>query len=386
LTRLPTGTVTFLFTDIEGSTRLLQRLGTGYAGLLEEHRRLLRTAFSDHGGVEVKSEGDGLFVAFARAADAVGACLDAQLALGSHPWAEGAEVRVRMGLHTGEAVPSADDYTVLAVHQAARISAAGHGGQVLVSDVTRQLVAGELPGGAGLWDLGEHRLRDFDSPQRLFQLHHALLADEFPPLRTDAVVTTNLPVPRTSFVGREEEVAEVRKLLDTTRLLTLAGPGGAGKTRLALEVAKSVHPEYLHGTWLVELAPVADPDRVPNALASSLRIREQPGRELLDTLLAALGHRRLLVVLDNCEHLVDASARLVETLLSVGAGLKIMATSREPLGVAGEEIWRIPSLPLPDPDSGPIFLVPDLRLAGTLTGSTADATVTSLSNGTCQAA
>jgi len=337
---LPAGTVTFLFTDIEGSTRLLQRLGSRYPGLLEEHRRLLRVAFSDHGGVEVKSEGDGLFVAFARAADAVGACLDAQLALGSQPWPEGAEVRVRMGLHTGEAVPSAGDYTVLAVHQAARISAAGHGGQVLVSDVTRQLVAGELPGRAGLWDLGEHRLKDFDCPQRLFQLHHDLLADEFPPLRTEAVVTTNLPVPRTSFVGREEEVAEVRKLLETARLLT----------RLALEVATAVHPEYRHGTWLVELASVADPDRIPNALASSLHIREQPGRELLDTLLGALGHRRMLIVLDNCEHLVEASARLVETLLAACAGLRILATSREPLGVDGEEIWRIPSLPVPEPD------------------------------------
>jgi predicted ATPase/class 3 adenylate cyclase len=345
---LPAGTVTFLFTDIEGSTRLLQRLGRGYVGVLEDHRRLLRRAFADHGGVEVKSEGDGFFVAFARAADGVAACLAAQLAVASHAWPEGAEVRVRMGLHTGEAVPSEGDYTALAVHQAARITAAGHGGQVLLSEVTRQLVAGELPDDTGLCELGEHRLKDFETPQRLFQLCQPGLPDQFPPLRTDLVPTNNLPVPRTSFVGRGEELAEVGKLLESTRLMTVTGPAGVGKTRMALELATAVLDEYRHGAWFVELAAVADPGLVPHALAASLQIREQPGREPLETIVSALRPRQLLVVLDNCEHVVDACAQVVETLLVACDGLKVLATSREPLGVAGECIWRIPPLPAPE--------------------------------------
>jgi predicted ATPase/class 3 adenylate cyclase len=347
---LPSGTVTFLFTDIEGSTRLLQHVGhQRYRELLEEHRRLLRSAFTAHGGVEVETEGDGFFVAFGQASDAVAACLEAQRAVVSHDWPDGIEIRVRMGAHTGEAVPAGVGYVSLHVHQAARIAAAAHGGQVLFSEVTGSLVAADLPDGVELCDLGDHRLKDFDSAQRLFQLCHPDLPREFPPVRSLRVRRHNLPAQLTNFIGREEELAELVELLSSTRLLTITGTGGAGKTRLGLQLASAIVDGYPDGAWFAELAPLADPGLVPQQVASALQLRDEPGRTLTETIVDYLRTRELLLVLDNCEHLVDAAADLAAALLVECDGLRILATSRQPLGLPGEQVWRIPSLPLPEP-------------------------------------
>ncbi len=277
------------------------------------------------------------------------AAVTAQRAIAAHPWPEGAAPQVRMGAHTGEPVAIPGDYTGLDVHRVARICGAAHGGQILLSLATSVLIEDRLPPEVGLRDLGSHRLKDLQGPEKLFQVLHPALPAEFPrPLSLDARAT-NLPRPLTSFVGRVHESAEVKRLLPTTCLLTLTGSGGSGKTRLALQVAADVLGEYADGVWLVELAAVPGPALVPQTVASALGVREVPGRPLQATLLEYLGHRTLLVVLDNCEHLIEASAHLVQTLLEACPGLRILATSREPLGVPGEVAWRVPSLSLPDP-------------------------------------
>src|SRR5437867_1833263 len=260
---LPRGTVTLLFTDIEGSTRLLQQVGHRYERVLTECRQLLRAAFQQWNGHEVDSQGDAFFVAFARATDAIWAAVDMQRALATHVWPEGVTVRVRMGLHTGEPQLSTENYVGLDVHRAARIAAAGHGGQVLLSQTTRDLVESELPFDVSLRDLGEHRLRDLRTPHHLYQVVIVGLPSDFPPLKTLDALPNNLPIQLTSFIGRERELKEVKLLLQTTRLLTLTGVGGTGKTRLALQVAADVLDLFQHGVWLVELASVADPDLVP---------------------------------------------------------------------------------------------------------------------------
>jgi predicted ATPase/class 3 adenylate cyclase len=345
---LPSGTVTLLFTDVEGSTQLLRQLGDRYASALEEHRRLLRRAFEACHGCEVDSQGDSFFVAFDRAADAVAAAVAAQRALAAHPWPEDGAVRVRMGLHTGEPTLTPGGYVGLDVHRAARLCAAGHGGQVLLSRTTRDLVEQELPDGVELSDLGEHRLKDLPRPERVYQLAVGDLPTHFPPLRTLDASPNNLPTQLTSFVGREREIAEVERLLGMTRLLTLTGSGGAGKTRLALQVAADLLANYPDGVWLVELAPLADPAVVPQTVASALSLHEQRGRPLLVTLADYLRSRQMLLLLDNCEHLIEACATLADELLRACPQLGILATSREALGIAGETAWRLPSLSLPD--------------------------------------
>lgn len=338
---LPSGVVTFLFTDIEGSTRLFHELGDRYMAVLEEHRTLIRDACANR-GVELKTEGDSFFIAFARPSDAVAACLDGQRALERHSWPEGVVVKVRMGLHTGEAVPSGDDYVALAVHQAARVANAAHGGQVLLSSTTADVVAGSLPDGCSLRDLGAFRLRDFAEPLRLHQLCHDSLRARFPPLRTPTAST--LPVPRTSFVGRDEEVEIVGRMVTAGQSITVTGTGGTGKSRLAAEVALRVSDEFGDGIYWVELAGTSDPSLVPQAVAESLGVQEQPGRLLAHTVADHLCTKRALVVLDNCEHLLDACAAMVEKLLAVCDRLVVVATSREPLGVEGEATYRVPSL------------------------------------------
>jgi predicted ATPase/class 3 adenylate cyclase len=348
---LPTGTVTFLFTDIEGSTELLQRLGDRrYAEVLEEHHRLLRTAFEEGKGSEVDTQGDAFLVAFPRAREALATAVAAQRALTKHTWPDSAPLRVRMGLHTGEPVSGTSDYVGLDVHRAARICAAAHGGQILLSQTTRELVVDDLPEGISLRDLGEHRLKDLAYPRRLFQVEVADLPADFPPLKTLSVLPNNLPVQLTSFVGREREKAEVKRILSTTRLLTLAGIGGVGKTRLALEVAAEASGDFRDGVWLVELAPLADPLLVPQALTSALGIPEQPGRSLITGLVDHVRPKSILLLLDNCEHVVLACAHLADTLLRACPNLRILTTSRETLGVAGEASWLVPSLSLPDPE------------------------------------
>jgi predicted ATPase len=326
---LPTGTVTFLFSDIEGSTRLLQELGDGYPEVLAEHRRVLREAWQEHGGAEVDTQGDAFFVAFSRATDAVAAAVQAQSALDDGP------VRVRMGLHTGEPVQGGEGYVGFDVHRAARIAAAGHGGQVLLSQATADLA------GAHVRDLGLHRLKDLSAPERIFQLG----TDHFPPLKT--LHETNLPVPATPFLGREQEVDHVATLLrrPEVRLVTLTGPGGSGKTRLALQAAASAGDDYDHGVWWVPLSALVDPTLVDAAASQAL------GSE--DVLAEAVGDKRLLLVLDNFEHLVDAAPNMAETIVSC-PHLTVLVTSREPLHVDGE--WEFAVDPLREREAVALFL------------------------------
>jgi predicted ATPase/class 3 adenylate cyclase/DNA-binding CsgD family transcriptional regulator len=350
---LPTGTVTFLFTDIEGSTRLLEQLGDRYADLLAGYRRLLRAAFQKPAAQEIDTQGDALFVAFSRAKDAVATAVAAQVSISAHSWPEGAALRVRMGLHTGEPLSVETGYVGLDVHRAARICAAGHGGQILLSGTTRELVQSDLPEGTGLRDLGPHRLKDLAQPQHLFQLVAPGLANDFPPLKTLDTLPNNLPRQLTSFVGREREIGEVRRLLTTTSLLTLTGAGGSGKTRLALHVAADVLDQYPDGVWQVELASIADPTLVPQMVASALSVPEQPGRSLTETIVDHLRPKSTLLVLDNCEHLLSNCARFAAALLQACPRLRIMATSREGLGIGGELTYPVPSLSFPEPKQRP---------------------------------
>jgi len=346
---LPAGTVTLLFTDIEGSTVLLQRLGDRYEQTLQDHHRLVREAIRLGGGYEVQTAGDAFFVAFERARDAVASAVAAQQALRQHPWPDGVSVRVRMGVHTGEPTPSRDGYVGIDVNRAARISAAAWGGQVVVSRTTRALIEHDMPEAVSLRDLGYHRLKDIEHPEHLYQVLHPALPAQFPPVRSLDTLPNNLPRRLSSFIGREREIKDVKRLMDTTRLLSLIGPGGAGKTRLAVQVAGDVLDSFTHGAFFVELATVTDPSLVTQALASVLGVREEPARPLQATLTTFLRGRHILLLLDNCEHLVEAVAALAEALLQAAPRLQIMCTSREALGIAGETAFRVPSLSLPDP-------------------------------------
>ena len=346
MTPLPTGTVTFLFTDIEGSTRLVQSVADRYGELLAEHCRILRTAIAGAGGTEVSTEGDSFFAVFTSAQAAVAAAIDAQQRLATQEWPGSAQVRVRMGLHTGEGVLGGDNYIGLDVHRAARIAAAGHGGQVLLSDTTRSLAA-SIPGGA-FRDLGPHRLKDLANPEHLFQLEAAGLPREFPALRSLDARPNNLPVQLTSFVGRESEIAAVGELLDRARLVTLTGPGGTGKTRLSLQVSAERLTRYTDGVFVVELSPVSDPAMVASAIAAAIGVREATDRPLVDTLKESLRDRELLLVLDNFEQVLEA-APLVTDLLGAAPRLRVVVTSRAVLHVHGEHEYAVPPLRIPDP-------------------------------------
>jgi predicted ATPase/class 3 adenylate cyclase len=355
--RLPGGTVSFLFTDIEGSTRLLRRIGGGYARVLERHRELLRGAVAGQGGVEVDSEGDGLFFAFAGAQPALAACIAGQRALLAEPWPSGVTVRVRMGLHTGEATPVNGQYVSLAVHQAARVASAAHGGQILISDATAAAVTGALPAASSVRQLGAYRLKDFDPPVMLLQVCHPDLPQDFSPPRVSPAEVRNLPATLSSFIGREREIEEVEELLAAGRLVTLTGAGGCGKTRLALEVADRKLGFFADGAWFVDLAPLADPRLVGQTVVRALGAQGEPGRSALDTLDGYLSHRELLIVLDNCEHLINRCAVVTEHLLQAGPGVRVLATSRETLGLPGERVWRVPSLSVPGQGASPDEIV-----------------------------
>lgn len=348
MANLPDGTVTFLLTDIEGSTQLLQRLREEYASVLATQRMLLRDAFSNWNGVEVDTQGDSFFVAFARAGDAVNAAIKAQRALSENVFPQDTRVQVRMGMHTGEPQISDTHYVGIDVHRAARIAAAAHGGQVLLSQTTRELVESDLPAGVSLRDLGEHRLKDLRRAEHLYQLVIAGLPSEFPPVKSLQASPNNMPLQLTSFVGREKEIKEVKEALERARLVTLTGVGGTGKTRLALHVAAEVIDDFQDGVWLVELAPLTEPALVPQAIAASLGLREQPGRAFLELLKDYLAAKHLLLVLDNCEHLIEECAQVADVLLHAAPHLKILATSREGLGIAGESTYHVHSLSLPD--------------------------------------
>ena len=356
---LPSGTVTFLFTDLEGSTQLWERHPAAMRAALARHDARLRQAIEVAGGHVVKTTGDGCHAVFATAHDGLAAALAAQLALAAEAWDEikPDALRVRMALHTGEVEMRAGDYYGGAVNRAARLMAVAHAGQVLLSAVTAGLTAEQMPPGTSLRDLGEHRLKDLTQPEHVFQLVGPGLQAVFPPLRSAGASLNNLPVQLTSFIGRERELAEVRNLLAGTRLLTLTGPGGTGKTRLALQAAAEVlaHvgaeglPAFAGGVWLVELAPLADPALLVQTVAAAFDLRPPPGIVPRDALTDYLRAKQLLLLLDNCEHLVEACAQLADHLLRACPRLKIMASSREALGIAGETAYRVPSLACPNP-------------------------------------
>ena len=344
---LSTETLTFLFTDIEA---LLGRLGERtYAEVLAEHHRVIRAGLATHDGKEVGTQGDGFFAVFSSPQACATAVVEMQRALEARQWAGQEHVRVRMGVHAGEASETAAGLVGLDVHRAARVAAVGHGGQILFSEAVTALVRDRLPAGVSLRDLGLHRLKDLGHPQHIFQVQAEGLTPDFPPLRSldNPALANNLPVQLASFIGRDRELSELRRLVRSSRLVTLAGAGGSGKTRLALQVAAELLDGSGDGVWVVELAPVSNEDAVPETIAHALGITNQSARPALETLVDALLPQRLLIILDNCEHLIGSCAKVADTILRRCPGARLIATSREPLGIGGETIYRVPSMSLP---------------------------------------
>ncbi len=342
---LPTGTVTLLLADVEGSTRLWETQPDEMTGALARLNQVVSKVIAGHDGVRPveQGEGDSFVAAFARASDAVACALELQRA----PLAP---IRLRVGLHTGEIqLRDEGNYAGPTINRTARLRDLAHGGQTVLSGATEVMVVDRLPAGAWLTDSGTHPLRDLPRPERVVQLCHPDLVNEFPPLRVSGTVVSNrLPVQLTSFVGRNVELTQLWELLVENRVVTLTGAGGVGKTRLAIQVAAQVAGEFGDGVWYVDLAPITDPDLVPVTVLRALGLPDQPGRSTMDTLLRFVRDRQMLVVLDNCEHLLDASAEVVVALLGAAPGLTFLATSREAIGVAGEVSWRVPSLSLAD--------------------------------------
>lgn len=354
MAELPTGLVTFLFTDIVDSTPLWEREPEKMRVALEQHHAILRAAIESNGGQVFKIIGDAFQAAFAVPARAVEAAIVAQRKLASEAWPTSSPIRVRMGLHVGHAVAQANDYTTThTLNRVARIMSTGHGGQILISVEVANLVRGELPAGVTLRDMGEHRMKGMTQLEYLFQVIAPDLPADFPPLSTLAVSPNNLPTPLTSFIGRDTEVAEVKRLLPEARLVTLTGSGGCGKTRLALQAASELGANYSNGVWFVELAPIADPMLVPQILLAIFNLREDSHRTALDVLMDYLRAKTLLLVLDNCEHLIETCAQISKSLLQACPKLKILASSREALGIAGEAPYRVPSLATPNPERLP---------------------------------
>ena len=349
MTILPSGTVTFLFTDIEGSTKLAQQYPEALPRLMARHNEILTQSIQAHEGHVYEVAGDSFCAAFSSAIDAVSAALEAQQSLHNETWSP-APIKVRMGMHTGTVKLNDKNaymgYATIALTQ--RIMSAGHGGQVLLSEVTRELVRDSLPRNTELVDLGERRLKDLLRPEHLYQLNTLGLPSKFPPLNTVDVFPNNLPVELTSFIGREKEIAEVKQQLIDHRLVTLTGSGGTGKTRLSLQVAADLLDQFPHGIWFVELAPLTDPELVPQTILSTIGLNEQPGTPPLELLKQYLHEKKSLIVLDNCEHLIEASSKVTDILLNAAPELKILASSRESLGVRGELAYPVPSLSLPD--------------------------------------
>ena len=346
--RLPTGTVTFLFSDIEGSTRLVQELDSPtYPKLLEQHHHLLRTEFEAHGGIERGTQGDGFLVIFKDPSSAVSAAVAVQRSLQAFPWPEGADVRVRIGIHTGAGTLGGDDYVGVDVNVAARIAAAAHGGQILISQATRALTERTLGEDVEFQDLGEHHLKGLNRPERLHQVIIKGLNAEFPPLRSLDGGKAHVPPRFTSFVGRAQDIAELRRLLADNRLITMVGPGGSGKTALAIELARSVASEFVDGVWFVDLAPLTDAALVIPTVARTLGLVDQPDRPTIHALKDHLRDRQLLLLLDNFEHLLVAG-NVVKDLLIDAPRVKVVITSRSVLNLYGEQDFPVAPLGLPD--------------------------------------
>ncbi len=352
----PTGTVTFLFTDIEGSTKLSQQYPEAMPDLLARHNEILNQAVETHNGYVFQVVGDSYAVSFHNANDALNAALQAQRSLHNENW-DPAPIKVRMGIHTGAAQVQIDNkenkysgYATIALSQ--RIMSAGHGGQILISSATENLLRGQLPKDATLRDMGEKNLKDIFLPERIYQLNVPELPSEFAPLNTYEKIRHNLPVQMTTFIGREKEVEQIKKRLEKNHLVTLTGSGGIGKTRLSIQVAYELLPEYPIGVWLVELAPLTDSALVPQSVCAALGVTPEGGTSALNALTNYMRSKKILLVVDNCEHLIDASAQLCDTLLHACTDLRIIASSREALGIEGENAYRVPSLSLPDSKSG----------------------------------
>ena len=344
---LPTGVVTFLLSDVEGSTRLWEGDEEVMRAAIARHYELLDSAIALHGGVRPieQGEGDSVVGAFARPSDAVAAAVDVQRAFAEEPWPEGAALRVRVALHTGEAqLREAFYYVGRTVIRCARLRAIAHGGQTVISSATRDLVAERLPDGVTLRDLGAHRLKDLGQPERVWQVCHPDVPSDFPPLRSLNAVANNLPAQLTSFIGRDRELGEVGRAIHETRLVTLIGAGGSGKTRLAVHAGAEAAERHPDGVRWVELAPVSEPRLVAYTVARTFGLVEEEDRSVTDTLCEQLAGADALVILDNCEHVIEPCAELAEALLRAAPGLRILATSREPLGVTGEVTYRVPSL------------------------------------------
>ena len=345
--RLPTGTVSLLFTDIEASTRLWQELPEGMPSALADHDQLLQEIVESSGGHVVKSTGDGIYAVFGRARQAIEAAVASQMKFLTTEFADVGHLKVRMAIHTGEADERQGDYFGSVPNRASRLLAVGHGGQILTSAATREILGDT---NFEFVDLGEHRLRDLARPEHVYQIRHQELPSEFPPLSSVDAHPNNFPIQLTSFVGRIHEVREVSKALDDTRLITLTGTGGTGKTRLSLQVGAELLDSFSDGAWLVEFAPVSDPDLVAAQVAEVFGVSDmetESGRSLVDVLADYLSDKETLLILDNCEHVVEACATVTESLLSRCPGLRILATSRELLGVPGEVVYAVPPLGLP---------------------------------------
>ena len=345
---LATSAVTFLFTDIEGSTALWEQDGARMSQALAAHDVLARRAVESRHGTVVKMTGDGIHAVFDDARDALAATVDMQQALADPAATRGVPLRVRCGLHAGVVERRDNDYFGIPVNRAARIMSAAHGGQVLLSQSVVDCVREMLPAAVSLRDLGRVRLKDLSTPEHVYQVVHPDLRQEFPALRSLEATPNNLPQQATSFIGREKELEALKRLLAGTRLLTLTGAGGCGKTRLSLQVAADCLEHYPDGAWLVELASLADPDLVPQTLATVLGLKEESGKSISQSLIAHLKDKRLLLLLDNCEHLLDACAQLADALLRQCPPLRILTSSREALSIGGEQAYRVPSLSLPD--------------------------------------
>ena len=351
---LPSGTITFLFTDIEGSTPLWEREPKQMQMALERHHAILHESIAAHRGHVYKIIGDAFQAAFEVSSQAILAALIAQRALAAEVWPTSTPLRVRMGLHVGHAQAQGEDYTTThTLNRVARIMSAAHGGQILLSEAVVELIRDDLPTGLSLRDMGHHHLKGLTHLEHIFQVVVPDLSANFPPLNTLNVAANNLPTQLTTFIGRETEVAEVKRLLSGSRLTTLTGSGGCGKTRLSIQVASEMQTGYPNGVWLVELAPVADPALVPLTVVAVLGPMDDGHRPALEILTDFIHVKTLLLVLDNCEHVIDACAQLSEALLRACPKLGILASSREALGIAGESSYRVPSLAVPEPGQLP---------------------------------
>jgi len=349
---LPSGTVTFLFSDIEGSTQRWETHREAMKAAVACHEQLMATAIAEHGGYVFKIMGDAFCASFSTAPDAIAAACDAQLALAKEDFSSVDGLRVRIGLHTGYAEERNADYFGPAVNRVARLMSIGHGGQVLLSGVTRDLAHSDLPTGASLIDLGSHRLKDLTEPEQVWQLTIAGLLAEFAPLQSLDTVPNNLPIQPTSFRGREHDLEEVKSLLAQDKLLTLFGAGGVGKTRLALQAGADVLEHYPDGVWLADFAPITDPELVSSVIAKALGLTQVEGRRVDESIPQWLKRKRLLLILDNCEHVLEVVASIADAIIRSCLGVRMLATSRQALDIAGEGVYRLPSLAIPENSAG----------------------------------